>query len=155
MTLKETLELMMERRNLTEAQASELMVALTDTSVAPAMAGALLAAMRTKGVTADELRGFAKSMRTLARRPVLSAGTPLVDMVGTGGDGSGSFNLSTGAALLVAAMGIRVDGNVYEPMTVASLGWWPDTGGFITTIAGLRDKLGWEYAGRIGTVVVP
>ncbi len=37
-----------------------------------------------------------------------SQASPLVDMVGTGGDGSGSFNLSTGAALLVAAMGIRV-----------------------------------------------
>ena len=47
-------------------------------------------------------------MRKLARRPILPAGGPLVDMVGTGGDGSGSFNLSTGAALLVAAMGIRV-----------------------------------------------
>lgn len=106
--LKETLELLLERQNLTEEQASELMLALTDTSVAPAMAGALLAALRTKGVTADEVRGFAKSMRKLARRPVLSPGTPLVDMVGTGGDGSGSFNLSSGAALLVASMGIRV-----------------------------------------------
>jgi anthranilate phosphoribosyltransferase len=47
-------------------------------------------------------------MRRLARRPILPDGGPLVDMVGTGGDGSGSFNLSTGAALLVAAMGIRV-----------------------------------------------
>jgi anthranilate phosphoribosyltransferase len=54
------------------------------------------------------VRGFAKSMRKLARRPLLPEGGPLVDMVGTGGDGSGSFNLSTGAALLVAAMGIRV-----------------------------------------------
>jgi anthranilate phosphoribosyltransferase len=106
--LRDSLELMLERQNLSEAQASELMIALTDTSVAPAMAGALLAAMRTKGVTADEVRGFAKSMRKLARRPVLSSGSPLVDLVGTGGDASGSFNLSTGAALLVAAMGIRV-----------------------------------------------
>jgi anthranilate phosphoribosyltransferase len=106
--LKETLENLMERRDLTEAQASELMVALADASVAPAMGGALLAALRTKGVTADELRGFAKSMRKLSRRPILSPGTPLVDMVGTGGDGSGSFNLSSGAALLVASMGIRV-----------------------------------------------
>jgi anthranilate phosphoribosyltransferase len=106
--LKEILENLMERRSLTEDQASELMVSLTDTAIAPAMAGALLAALRTKGVTADEVRGFAKSMRKLARRPVLSAGTALVDMVGTGGDGSGSFNLSSGAALLVASMGIRV-----------------------------------------------
>jgi anthranilate phosphoribosyltransferase len=106
--LRDSLEQMLERQNLSEAQASELMIALADTSVAPAMAGALLAAMRTKGVTAEEVRGFAKSMRKLARRPVLSNGSPLVDMVGTGGDGSGSFNLSSGAALLVAAMGIRV-----------------------------------------------
>jgi anthranilate phosphoribosyltransferase len=106
--LRDTLEQLLERQSLSEAQAAELMVALADTSVAPAMAGALLAALRTKGVTADEVRGFAKSMRKLARRPVLSGGSPLVDIVGTGGDGSGSFNLSSGAALLVAAMGIRV-----------------------------------------------
>jgi anthranilate phosphoribosyltransferase len=106
--LRDTLEQLLERRNLDESQAADLLVALTDTTLAPAMGGALLAALRVKGVTAEEMRGFAKSMRRMARRPVLASGTPLVDMVGTGGDGSGSFNLSTGAALLVAAMGIRV-----------------------------------------------
>lgn len=108
MVLRETLEQILDRRDLSEAQASELLNALTDPALPPAMGGALLAALRSKGVTADELRGFAKRMRSLARRPVLPAGGPLVDMVGTGGDGSGSFNLSTGAALLVAAMGVRV-----------------------------------------------
>ena len=108
MNLRETLEQILDRRDLSEAQASELLNALTDPTLAPAMGGALLTALRAKGVTADELRGFARSMRKLARRPVLPPGGPLVDMVGTGGDGSGSFNLSTGAALLVAAMGIRV-----------------------------------------------
>src|SRR5690554_2084882 len=106
--LKETLEQLLQRRNLSETQASELMLALAEGSIAPAMGGALLAALRTKGETADEVRGFAKSMRKLARRPILSPGSPIVDMVGTGGDGSGSFNLSSGAALLVASMGIRV-----------------------------------------------
>ena len=106
--VKEALELLLQRKDLSEAQASELMLSLADGSIAPAMGGALLAALRIKGETADEVRGFAKSMRKLARRPVLSEGTPLVDMVGTGGDGSGSFNLSSGAALLVASMGIRV-----------------------------------------------
>ena len=106
--LRETLEQLLDRRNLSEAQAAELLVALTDPTLSPALGGALLAGLRAKGVTADEVRGFAKSMRKLARRPILPAGGPLVDMVGTGGDGSGSFNLSTGAALLVAAMGIRV-----------------------------------------------
>lgn len=106
--LRETLELLLERRNLSEEHASELLLALIDPTLPPAMGGALIAALRMKGVTADEVRGFAKSMRKLARRPILPPGTPLVDMVGTGGDGSGSFNLSTGAALLVASMGIRV-----------------------------------------------
>jgi anthranilate phosphoribosyltransferase len=106
--LRATLEQLLERRDLTEAQAGELLVALTDPEVAPALAGALLAALRSKGVTADEVRGFAGAMRRLARRPRISLGAPIVDIVGTGGDASGSFNLSTGAALLVAACGLRV-----------------------------------------------
>jgi anthranilate phosphoribosyltransferase len=72
------------------------------------MAGALLAALRAKGVTAAELRGFAQRMRTLARRPELPALADAVDIVGTGGDRSGSLNLSTGSALLAAACGLPV-----------------------------------------------
>jgi anthranilate phosphoribosyltransferase len=106
--LREVLELLLDRRDLSEAQASELLIALTDPTLSPALGGALLAGLRAKGVTADEVRGFAKSMRKLARRPIIAGDGPLVDIVGTGGDGSGSFNLSTGAALLVAAMGFRV-----------------------------------------------
>jgi anthranilate phosphoribosyltransferase len=108
MTMRQTLERLLDGNSLSEQEAAELLIALTDPTLPPAMGGAVLAALRAKGVTADEVRGFAKSMRKLARRPELPAGGPLVDMVGTGGDGSGSFNLSTGAALLVASMGIRV-----------------------------------------------
>jgi len=72
------------------------------------MAGALLAALRAKGVTADEVRGFAGAMRSLARKPELPAGIDAIDIVGTGGDASGSLNLSTGAALLAAACGLPV-----------------------------------------------
>jgi len=64
--------------------------------------------LRAKGVTADELRGFAGSMRALARRPQLPELLDAVDIVGTGGDRSGSLNLSTGAALLAAACGLPV-----------------------------------------------
>jgi len=106
--LRDMLERLLEGRNLTQNEASELLMALTDVTTPPAMAGAVLAALRVKGVTADELRGFATSMRSLARRPEIPPGSSLVDMVGTGGDSSGSFNLSTGAALLVAATGVRV-----------------------------------------------
>jgi anthranilate phosphoribosyltransferase len=106
--LRDTLERLLDHQHLSEDQAAALMAALTSPDLPPALAGALLAALRSKGVRADEVRGFARAMRSLARRPVLPAGGPAIDIVGTGGDGSGSFNLSTGAALLVAAMGIRV-----------------------------------------------
>ena len=108
LALRSTLEQLLQRRDLSEAQAGELLESLTDPELAPALAGALLAALRSKGVTADEVRGLAGAMRRLARRPRLSAGAPLVDVVGTGGDGSGSLNLSTGTALLAAACGLRV-----------------------------------------------
>lgn len=108
MALNAVLEHLLERRDLDEAGAFGLLHELTRPELPPAMAGALLAALRAKGVTAAELRGFASAMRALARRPVLPAGGPAVDIVGTGGDKSGSFNLSTGASLLAAACGLRV-----------------------------------------------
>ena len=108
MSLREVLEQLLERRNLSEAQADALLVQLTDAQVDPALAGALLVALRAKGVTPDEVRGLAGAMRRLARRPRLSPGEPLVDVVGTGGDASGSLNLSTGTALLAAACGVRI-----------------------------------------------
>ena len=106
--LRDILERLLGRSDLVEAEAGALLVALTDATVAPALSGALLAALRAKGVTPEEVRGFAGAMRGLARRPLLPPGPPAIDVVGTGGDASGSFNLSTGAALLVAAMGVRV-----------------------------------------------
>jgi len=106
--LSTTLERLLCREDLEEQQAAALLVALTDASLEPAMAGALLAALRSKGIAPAELRGFARSMRNLARRPRLPAGPPALDVVGTGGDASGSFNLSTAAALLAAAVGVRV-----------------------------------------------
>ncbi|HUO20368.1 MAG TPA: anthranilate phosphoribosyltransferase, partial [Steroidobacteraceae bacterium] len=105
---RELLGLLTERRDLSEAQAGELLVHLTDAQLAPAMAGALIAALATKGVVADELRGFARTMRSLARRPEVPPQLRAIDIVGTGGDASGSFNISTGTALLTAACGVPV-----------------------------------------------
>jgi anthranilate phosphoribosyltransferase len=105
---KATLERLLERRDLSEAEAAALLKQLTAPDLAPAMAGALLAALRAKGVTADEVRGFAGAMRALALKPALPEGVDAIDIVGTGGDGSGSLNLSTGAALLAAACGLPV-----------------------------------------------
>jgi anthranilate phosphoribosyltransferase len=106
--LRDTLEQLLERRDLNESQAEELLTSLTNPEESPAMAGAILAALRSKGIVAEELRGFARAMRKLARRPDIPAGLRAIDIVGTGGDASGSLNISTGTALLTAACGLPV-----------------------------------------------
>ena len=93
---------------LSEAEAADLMHTMAAGEIDAALAGALLAGLRAKGETADEIRGFATAMRELALHPAIPEGPPTVDSVGTGGDNSGSLNLSTGAGLLSAAAGARV-----------------------------------------------
>jgi anthranilate phosphoribosyltransferase len=115
-TLRPLLERLLERGDLDALEAETVLRALADPTLPPAMAGAVLAALRTKGVVASEVRGFARGMRALARRPQLPAAAPgaadiasrAIDIVGTGGDASRSFNLSTGTSLLVAACGVPV-----------------------------------------------
>ena len=105
---RDTLERLLNRRDLSELESEELLYQLTDPTGSQAMAGAVLAALRAKGVNADEVRGFAKGMRRLARRPHIPAEVRGIDVVGTGGDSSGSVNISTGTALLTAACGVPV-----------------------------------------------
>lgn len=102
------LDRLLNGEHLGEAEAAALMRDLASGGMEAALAGALLAALRGKGETADEIRGFATSMRELAIKPAIPDGIPAVDTVGTGGDGSGSLNLSTGTGLLAAAAGARV-----------------------------------------------
>jgi anthranilate phosphoribosyltransferase len=103
--MKRLLERLLTGENLSEPEAADLLVALTDAALPAATSGAILAALRAKGETPDEIRGFATAMRGLALRPHTGQAGASVDVVGTGGDGSGSLNLSTGAALLTAACG--------------------------------------------------
>ena len=99
---------LLDGTSLSEEEAYDLMLAMAQEVLTPTFSGALLAGLRAKGETADEIRGFARGMRDLAIRPIIPEGTPTLDTVGTGGDGSGSLNLSTGTGLLAAAAGIRV-----------------------------------------------
>jgi anthranilate phosphoribosyltransferase len=108
MPLRDFLECLLERRDLAESQAESLLMLLTSEIDAPAMTGAILATLRCKGVAAAELRGFARAMRQLARRPQMPPGLRAIDIVGTGGDGSHSLNISTGTAILAAACGLPV-----------------------------------------------
>ena len=102
------LDRLLDGQSLTEAEAHQLMMQLAKGDLPDALAGALLAGLRAKGETADEIRGFATAMRELAVHQEIPDGTPIVDTVGTGGAGSGSLNLSTAAGLLAAACGARV-----------------------------------------------
>ena len=99
---------LLDGHSLSEEEAAGLMRAMASGDMLEALGGAFLAGLRAKGETAEEIRGFATAMRELALKPEIPDGTPTVDTVGTGGDGSGSLNLSTGTGLLAAACGARV-----------------------------------------------
>ncbi len=82
------------------------MGAVMDGESTPAQLAAMLMGLRMRGETVDELAGFATAMRERVVRVDAPEGT--VDVVGTGGDGSGTFNISTASALVVAAAGVPV-----------------------------------------------
>ena len=72
----------------------------------PAQIGAFVTALRLKGETVDEIAGLASIMR--AKATPVKVSDAAIDVVGTGGDGSGSFNISTAAAFVVAGAGLKV-----------------------------------------------
>jgi anthranilate phosphoribosyltransferase len=87
-------------------EASQAMGSVMDGEATPALLAALLVALRMRGETIDELAGFATAMRERVVRVAAPPGA--VDTCGTGGDRSGTFNISTAAALVVAAAGVPV-----------------------------------------------
>jgi anthranilate phosphoribosyltransferase len=98
---------LMDGRDLTQDGARDVMRSIMAGEATPGQIGAFLVALRIKGETADEIAGCAEAMRehVLVVRP---ARTDLVDTAGTGGDGAGTFNISTAAALVAAAAGAGV-----------------------------------------------
>ena len=105
---RQILSTLMKQEDIGEAKAYELMQQLAEGIIDAPMAGSLLIALRIKGETAAEVRGFANAMRDLATPVAIDNNLETIDIVGTGGDGSNSFNLSTGTALLAAASGLSV-----------------------------------------------
>lgn len=98
----------LDGEHLSEEEAGRLLTDLTSDDLDPALAAAALAGMRTRGETAVEMRAFARGLQEIAVSPAIADVSRAVDVVGTGGDSSGSLNLSTGAALLAAAAGAEV-----------------------------------------------
>ena len=98
---------LLDRHDLTRAEAREVMDVIMRGEATPAQIGGFLVALRLKGETADEIAGCAEAMRAhvLAVRPERD---DLVDTAGTGGDAACTFNISTAAALVAAAAGAGV-----------------------------------------------
>jgi anthranilate phosphoribosyltransferase len=94
-------------RSLSRDDAREVMGVVMRGEATPAQIGGLLVGLRAKGETVDEITGFAEAMREHVL-PVTPTRAPLVDVVGTGGDGAGTFNISTAAAVVAAAAGAAV-----------------------------------------------
>src|SRR5688572_33352770 len=107
--VKRVIQAVVEGRELTTDEASEAMDAIMTGQVTTAQIGALVTALRMRGETVQEIAGFASAMRRHALRvEVGEGGGPLVDTCGTGGDSAGTFNISTTAAFVIAAAGVRV-----------------------------------------------
>ncbi len=101
------LEKLHRRRDLTEAEASGAMAEIMDGRAQSSQIAALLVALAMKGERPAEIVGFARVMRDRAVKIDVPSGT-VVDTCGTGGDRANTFNVSTVAALVVAACGLRV-----------------------------------------------
>ncbi|HKN01561.1 MAG TPA: anthranilate phosphoribosyltransferase [Candidatus Binataceae bacterium] len=106
-SLRAAFEDVLARRSLDAVTAERAFGEILDAVAPEALIAGFLVALKLKGESASELKGAARAMRARARAVNLGE-KHLLDVVGTGGDGSGSFNISTGAALIAATAGIPV-----------------------------------------------
>lgn len=102
------LQRLAEGRDLTREEAAQALHQIVEGSAGEAQAAAFLMALRVKGETAEEIAGLLETMRGLAIPVETSGRDVLVDIVGTGGDQLGTFNISTTAAFVVAGAGVKV-----------------------------------------------
>lgn len=106
MTLREAIQLLVERIDLSEDEMASCMAQIMEGKATDAQIGAFLSALRMKGETVGEITGAVRIMRDKALK--IKAPEGVIDTCGTGGDMSGTFNISTTTALLVAAAGVPV-----------------------------------------------
>jgi anthranilate phosphoribosyltransferase len=95
-------------RTLDRDSARQVVGQLMDGKLSQMQAAALLAALRTRGETVEEIIGFAEAMRERAIHVPVARSGPLLDIVGTGGTGINTFNISTACLFVVAAAGVRI-----------------------------------------------
>ncbi|MHC4249356.1 MAG: anthranilate phosphoribosyltransferase [Planctomycetota bacterium] len=105
-TLKDVLPRVIEGQDLSREDAAAAMDSIMSGGATPAQIGAFLVAMRLKGETTDEIAGCAEVMRKHATK--INVTGDVIDTCGTGGDSSGTFNISTAAAFVAAGAGAKV-----------------------------------------------
>jgi anthranilate phosphoribosyltransferase len=104
--LKALIAIVAQGRSLTEAEAERAFDIIMSGNATPAQMGAFLMALRVRGETVEEITGAARVMR--AKALAIEAPPGAIDTCGTGGDAAGTWNISTAAALVVAAAGVPV-----------------------------------------------
>lgn len=108
--IKEAIIKIVNKGDLTYDEAHQVMMEIMKGETTPTQNAAFLAALSTKSTkaeTIDEISGCAEAMRSLAT-PVPHPGMEVLEIVGTGGDGAHSFNISTTSAMVLAAGGVKV-----------------------------------------------
>ena len=104
--MKALLGIVAKGDRLTEEQAESAFNIIMSGDATPAQIGGFLMALRVRGETVPEITGAARAMR--AKCSYVSAPTGAMDIVGTGGDATGTYNISTGAAIVTAACGVPI-----------------------------------------------
>lgn len=116
MDIQAAIKAVIARQDLSSDEMRSVMQQIMTGECTPSQIGGFLVGLRMKGETVDEMSAAAGVMRELATRVEVS-GDHLVDTAGTGGDSSGSFNISTASALVAAAAGARVAKHGNRSMT--------------------------------------
>ena len=104
---KEVLGRLSSRSDITQDQARGAMAAIMSGEATPAQIAGLIVSLRMKGETVEEMSGLVEAMRAAAVHADLDT-DEAVDIVGTGGDGSGTFNISTTASFIAAGAGVKI-----------------------------------------------
>jgi anthranilate synthase/phosphoribosyltransferase len=141
-SVKSMLKRLTCRENLSRAEARSFMDQIADGSVTQSQVGAFLGALTIKGPTIEEMTGFASSLYDRAVRVPLPEGLATVDTCGTGGDSSGTFNISTTSAFVAAGAGAKVSKHGNRSITSRS------GSADVLDALGVSTKMGPEEASR-------
>ena len=110
--MKDLLLKLTEGKNLTETEAFDAILTIMKNEAEPALTGAFLTALSIKGETPTEIIGASRAMMEVAE--IIDPGYDVLDIVGTGGDRSFSFNISSVSAIVIASCGVKVASMVIE-----------------------------------------